>query len=322
MTWLTWRQHRGEAVTLAVLVAAIGIILVLLGVPMHALFPLGTDHCVVPPLDQTCRIGLTQLQEGYGYARPMLILFNLVPFAIGAFLGAPLLARELEAGTWQLAWTQAVPRMRWLAVKLTALATLTLLLTAAFSALATWYRQPLDLFGSARFEIDGFDVSGLTPPAYALFAFALATAAGMLLRRSLPALAAALVAFVAVRVTIAGWLRPHYRTPITLIEAIPARSRDVKVGTANLRDWILDEGISDPAGKRFHGLAATIEEHKALDAGTDPTTYLHDQGFHRWVTYQPADRFWIFQLTESGIFVGLAIILLALLMLRINRRAF
>ena len=320
MTWLTWRQHRGEALALALLVAAIGVILLVLGQPMHDLFPMGAAHCAVPPLDHACGNGLTRLQLDYGYAQPMLILLNIVPFVIGAFLGAPLLARELEAGTWQLAWTQAVPRMRWLAVKLTTLSMLTALLATVFSALATWYRRPLDLFG--RFEIDGFDVSGVVPVAYALFAFMVAAAAGVLLRRSLPALAAALVTFVAVRVTVAGWLRPHYRTPITLIEAIPAGSGAVNGGTGNLQDGILDQGISDAAGNHLNDLAASMVAHKALDAGMDPTTYLHDQGFHRWVTYQPADRFWTFQFIETGIFGGLATILLVLVIWRVKRRAF
>jgi hypothetical protein len=321
VTWLTWRQHRGEALALTLLVAAIGVILLVLGLPMHDLFPLGAAHCAVPPLDNACRSALTRLQQDYGYAQSMLILLNLVPFAIGAFLGAPLLARELEAGTWQLAWTQAVPRMRWLVVKLSALGLLTVVLTAAFSSLATWYRRPLDLrFG--RFQIDSFDVSGIVPVAYALFAFALATATGVLLRRSLPALGATLVAFVAVRVAVAGWLRPHFRTPITLIEAIPAGSGYVREGTANIQDGILDQGISDAAGNRLSDLAASIVEHKALDAGVEPTTYLHDHGFHRWVIYQPADRFWAFQFIETGIFVGLTAILLVLIIWRVKRRAF
>jgi hypothetical protein len=320
MTWMTWRQHRGEALALGTLVAAISIILLVLGLPMHDLFPLGAAHCAALPVDHACRIGLTQLQQDYGYTTPILTLLNLVPFAIGAFLGAPLLARELEAGTWQLAWTQAVPRMRWLAVKLTALGMLTLLLTAVFSTLITWYRQPLDLFG--RFEIDGFDVSGVVPLAYALFAFAVAATAGALLRRSLPALAAALVAFVVVRATVAVWLRPNYRMPINLIEAIPANSGSVKVGTDNARDWTLGEGLSDAAGKHLSNLAASILDHKARDARIDLTTYLHDQGIHRWISYHPANRFWTFQLIETGLFVGLAAILLVLVMWRVKRRAF
>lgn len=320
MTWLTWRQHRGEALALGLLVAAMGIILLLLGLPMHDLFPLGATHCAVPPLDFACRNGITHLQQDYGYAGPLLALLNLVPFAIGAFLGAPLLARELEAGTWQLAWTQAVPRMRWLAVKLTALTTLTVLLTAAFSSLVTWYRQPLDLFG--RFEISGFDVSGVVPMAYALFAFAITAAAGALLRRSLPALAAALVAFVAVRATVAVWLRPHYRTPLSLVEEVRADSGGIHAGLDNARDWTLGDGYSDAAGNHLSYVAASILDHKARDAGMDPTTYMHDQGIHQWVTYHPADRFWTFQLIETGIFVGLAAILLVLVVWRVKRRSF
>jgi hypothetical protein len=91
-----------------------------------------------------------------------------------------------------------------------------------------------------------------------------------------------------------AWLiwRQH---PVRLIEEIPAGSRDLKVGTGNLQDGILGEGVSDAAGKHLSDLAASIVEHKARDAGVDPTSYLHDLGFHRWVTYQPAERFRTFQ---------------------------
>ncbi len=320
MTWLLWRQHRAEALALALLVGAVGAVVLVLGPPMHALFPQGVAHCAVPPLDQACRAALPQLDQRFGYVVPMLILFNFIPFALGAFLGAPLLARELETGTWQLAWTQAVPRTRWLAVKLAVLGTLTVLLGAAFSALIGWYGEPLDLHG--LFEIDTFDVSGIVPAAYAVFAFAVATAAGILLRRSLPALALALVAFVAVRLTVAGWLRPRFRAPITLIESIPVGSGSVRTGTANLRDGILDEGIMDASGRHLGPLAATFVEHHAVEDRVEPTTYLHDHGFHRWVTYQPAGRYWPFQFIEAGIFVGLTAILLVLVLWRVRRRAF
>jgi hypothetical protein len=301
-------------------VAALAVTLVLLGAPMHALFPHGTARCAVLPTPYDCRLAVTQLQQGYGYATPMLILFNLVPFAIGAFLGAPLLAREWESGTWQLAWTQAVPRMRWLTTKLAALGALTVLLTGAFAVLVSWYREPLNLFG--RFEIDGFDVSGIVPPAYALFAFALGVSGGVLLRRSLPALGTALVAFVAVRVTVAGWLRPHYRVPVTTVVAIPAGSGEVSTAAANLQDGIIDQGVSGPTGHHLSDLAVSMVEHQARDAGIDPTTYLHDHGYQRWVTYQPAGRFWTFQLIEAAIFVGLAAVLLAATVWRVKRRAY
>jgi hypothetical protein len=178
----------------------------------------------------------------------------------------------------------------------------------------------LDLFG--RFGIDGFDVSGLVPVAYALFAFAVAVAAGALLRRSLPALAAALVAFVAVRITVAGWIRPHYQTPLNLVQAISPGTGGVDSPILDPRDWTLGDGFADATGNQLSPVAVTILEHKALDAGTDPSTYLHDQGIYRWASYHPAGRFWTFQLVETGVFVGLAAIVLALVIWRIRRRTF
>jgi hypothetical protein len=309
VTWLTWRQHRVETLALALLVVALGVAMAVLARPLHALFPAGAADCAVPPLDYGCRVGFAQLEKLHAYALPMLILFNFVPFVIGAFLGAPLLARELEQGTWQLAWTQAVPRLRWLAIKL-----------AAFAALVGWYREPFDLYGG--FGIDAFDVTGIVPCAYGLFAFALAAVAGALLRRSLPALGVALVVFAATRVTVAGWLRPHFRAPVALVETIPPGTGEVTTGTSDLRDGIIGQGVMDPDGRRLGDLAAAIVQHKAMDTGADPTTYLHNAGYHRWVDYQPVGRFWAFQLIESGIFVGLAALLLAVLVWRVRRRPF
>ena len=42
----------------------------------------------------------------------------VLPALIGLFWGAPLIARELEAGTHRLVWNQSITRTRWLAVKL------------------------------------------------------------------------------------------------------------------------------------------------------------------------------------------------------------
>lgn len=321
MTWLMWRQHRAEALALGVLVAVIGGVLLLLGHGMHALFPQGLTQCLTPPpLPQSCRYGLNQLQENYGYTTPLLILLNFVPAAIGGFLGAPMLARELESGTWQLAWTQSTPRMRWLAYKIVVLALLSVAFTAALSGAVGWFRQPLDLLGG--FDITGFDLTGLVPMAYGLFAFAVGATAGTLLRRSLPAVAAAFAAFVAVRIAVAGWMRPHFLAPINHVEAIIPGSGHIPDSFGTPRDMIIDSGYIDADGRHITGLAAAIEENKAGAFGADPTIYLHDHGYQQWVLYQPAGRFWTFQFIETGIFVGLSAALLALVVWRVRRRSF
>jgi hypothetical protein len=319
MTWLIWRQHRTEALALTVVVAVVAGGLLVLGTPMHDLFPRGVDRCAPPAADQACRTALAQLTRDHGYSTTLLILLNVAPFAIGGVVGAPLLARELESGTWQLAWTQAVPRVRWLTAKLAVLGTLTVVLTAALSAVIGWYRQPLDLLGG--FDITGFDLTGVAPMAYALFAFALGVAAGQTLGRSLPAMATAFVVFVGVRVTVAGWIRPRYSAPVDRALPIPPGSGEVVEGTGNSRDLVLDQGLVDASGRRIRDLAAAMVEGRAREGGGDPTVYLNEHGYRKWVLYQPIARFWTFQLIETAIYVVLAAILLAVVVRRVRRRA-
>ena len=320
MRWMMWRQHRTEILALTTFVGVIAVALFVLGRPMHALFPQGPAHCLAPLLDQGCRAALARLQQDYGYSTTVLILLNFAPYTIGAFLGAPLLARELEAGTWQLVWTQAVPRRRWLTVKVLVLGAVSILLAAALSAVIAWYRQPLDLLGG--FDITDFDLTGIAPMAYTLFAFALGAAAGAVLRRSLPAAAVAFVAFLAVRITIAGWIRPHFLTPVTRVQAFVPGSGDITDGTTSARDMMLDQGFVDANGRHITGLGAVIMEGKAREGGGDPTIYLHAHGIQRWAVYQPIERYWPFQYIEAATFVALALLLLALVFWRIRRPTF
>jgi len=321
MTWLMWRQHRAEVLALTAFVGVIAAALFVLGRPMHDLFPHGAERCLTPPLDQACRSGLVRLQQDHGYSTTLLILLNFAPFAIGGFLGAPLLARELEAGTWQLVWTQAVPRRRWLAVKVVALGGVSVLLAAGLSAVIGWYRRPLDLLGG-ELDIRGFDLTGVVPVAHTLFAFALAVAAGAVLRRSLPAAAAAFVVFTAVRFAVAGWLRPHFRAPVTRVQEFVPGSGDIPEGTSDVRDRVLEQGFVDPEGRHLTGLDAALVEARAGEGGVDPTVYLHAHGIRHWVVYQPVERYWTFQLIESLTFAVPVVLLLALVFWRIRRPAF
>ncbi|HZM81987.1 MAG TPA: hypothetical protein VFC19_40220 [Candidatus Limnocylindrales bacterium] len=322
MIWVTWRQHRTETLVLTGIVAAVGLILVVLGLPMHGLFPDGAAACANADLTtgDPCALALAKLRAKYDYTTTLSLLLNLIPFGIGAFLGAPLLAREMEAGTWQLAWTQAVPRMRWLAVKLGALAGLTVALTAAFSAIISWYRIPLDVF-EGRLGGVAYEVEGVVPVAYGLFAFALATAAGVLLRRSIGGLAVAMVVFVATRIAVAGFARPEFAKAQVLVEAIPERGPGVQIGTDNTTDWVLGQTFLDSSGHELSETTLNDLGGDAADAGVNIMTYMHSKGIQRAVTYHPGDRFWDFQLIEAGLFIGAAALLVALVVWRVRRRS-
>ena len=110
---------------------------------------------------------------------------------------------------------QSITRKRWLAVK-----TGWMLLAAAvwggvISALVTWWSGPDNALHLDAFNPGRFDIMGIVPVAYALFAMALGITAGALLRRTLPAMAVTLAGFIAVRAVIALWLRPHYMSAVT-----------------------------------------------------------------------------------------------------------
>ena len=100
------------------------------------------------------------------------------PVLVGLFVGAPLVAAEAEAGTTQFAWMQSVTRKRWLTVKIGWMLLAAAVWGGVISALVTWWEGPnnaqqLDVFDPGR-----FDIMGIVPVAYSLFAVALGIAAG------------------------------------------------------------------------------------------------------------------------------------------------
>ena len=112
MTWLAWRQARAQ--TLVAVGATVMIAIVLLATRAH--------------IASTPEEDLSTIYSSLQLLGTVLIG---VPAAIGAFWGAPLLARELELGTHRLAWTQGVTRGRWLGVKLAVLAAAAIVVTAS-----------------------------------------------------------------------------------------------------------------------------------------------------------------------------------------------
>jgi hypothetical protein len=323
MTWLIWRQHRTEVCVLGLLVGVFGITLLVLGVQAHDLFPGGPARCAgEAAAGDACAASFRRLDEGYGYVENLLAGFYLVPVVIGAFLGAPLLARELEDGTWQLAWTQAVPRMRWLAAKLAALAGVTAALTGAFTAVLTWFRQPFDAW-EGRFQYDAFDLEGLVPVVYALFAFGVATAAGAILRRSLPAFGVAFGVFLAARMSVALFARPAYATPITTAAPVPVGDSEDQAGHRHVpgfADWVIERGYADATGRRLSWTEYYDLEAAANRAGTNLNQFLHAQGVQQFRVYHPADRFWTFQLIEAALFVAVTAVLIGVVVWRVRRR--
>jgi len=145
-------------------------------------------------------------------------LVTVVPGLLGVFWGAPLIAREIESGTFPLIWTQSVTRTRWLVVKLVVVGLASMLVAGLLSLIITWWASPLDRAGAAVYGT--FGSRDLVPIGYAAFAFALGVAAGMLIRRTVPAMAVTLFVFVVVRVGATFGIRPRIIGPAHQVLAL------------------------------------------------------------------------------------------------------
>jgi hypothetical protein len=188
-----------------------------------------------------------------------------------------------------------------------------------FAALVTWWSQIFTRVDASRFNAGSFDLRGIVPVAYALFALALGVLIGTLLRRTLPAMAATLAGFIGVRVLINIFLRPHYLPAKTASMPVVLKGRGFLVGGPDLANgWILNQVTFDRSGHFAYnggGISFTpmLTSHcpgfptpPNMPSPTQLTQCVSKLGLHTVTTYQPAGRFWAFQGIESAIYVALA----------------
>jgi hypothetical protein len=316
MLWVTWRHHRTQIAACACLVAAASLLPFALGASMHTAWSAGPSGCLTVTAGSECSGVLAGFQTRFaGSLEQLLGWLNLLPPLIGAFIGAPLLAREFESGTWRLAFTQAVPRTRWLTTKIVLLATVIVTLMTVFIAVFSWYRGPLDLL-EGRFGPNSYDFEGLSLPALALLAFAIGVLAGMLLRRTLAAMAVTIGAFLVVRPPVETWLRPRLQVPLLVT------GQSAEPGSIPRTDWVLSSGLTGPGGVRLSDQAEAQAMHAAQAAGESSEYYLRTRGYGHWALLEPASRFWHVQILEDSVYAALALCCLtaAVLVLRREHR--
>jgi len=218
MAWVTWRQHRGAVGGVGAFLGALALYVWVLGRRLHHAHVAAT---ACNPASSACADLITRfnfmnhvLAGGY--------IVQVVPALVGAFVGAPLLARELETGTFRYAWTQGFGRWRWTLAKLVALALVMTAAAGALGVLLSWYYQPyfatgnqaLSLSEMSPFSSALFDLRGVTFAAWTLAAFAIGGLAGVLIRRVVPGIVATLVAYTGLALVAANLLRQHYLTPL------------------------------------------------------------------------------------------------------------
>jgi hypothetical protein len=312
MAWLTWRQNRPQLLATAGLLLLLAVTGLFTSLPIRAAYHRhALSSCLPPATRSGCEIIVNHFRSEFAARLAVTRYLTVLPVLAGLFIGAPLIAREFEYGTFRLAWTQSLSRRRWVLSR-TLLLTLAVIAAAALISLLTmWWRRPFDDIGG-RIGPGGFDIEGLVVPAYAFFALAIGVLAGMLLRRTIAAMSLAVVVFVAVRVGVEKLARPNYLPP-------HHRTVDTVAPSGGARDWILDNRLVDAVGRRISTAQEDLAITHAQHARVDPQDYLLSLGWRRAITYQPNDRFWTFQVIEMGVFVLLGMLALATTLVLVRR---
>ncbi|MGH3151145.1 MAG: ABC transporter permease [Streptosporangiaceae bacterium] len=346
MIGLSWRQFRAQAAVAFGLLAVIAVALSITGPALAHLYHTSVLPCQA---QDDCSL-VTSAFAGHDHLLQDLgTVLVVVPGLIGLFWGAPLAARELETGTYQLAWTQSVTRKRWLAVKLGVVGLASVAVAGLLSLMVTWWSSPIDRVNADPFTL--FDQRGIVPLGYAAFAFALGVCAGLVLHRTVPAMAVTVAVFVGIRLSVTNWVRPDLFAPLQLVAGLKAPGGSGALGGGlappGAADWVVSDQVINAAGRvigqdgainlgggrlgfafgpagngkvALQGVGVCPNRFPASfgaggGQGPSPAFVRATQecvsrlGLKDVLTYQPTYRYWPLQWIETGIFVGLALIL-------------
>jgi len=317
MIWLTWRQFRTQA---AVLYGGIAVLVVVLAATGPRLAGLQRAD------------GASFLYDLSGIYTGLYLFGTLavlaVPAVAGMFWGAPLVARELDAGTHRLAWT-LTSRTRWLAAKLGLVGLAAMAAAVLLSLAMTWWAGPIDaavasrdgqpgpgIFVLPRLAPEVFGGRGVVPLGYAAFAFVLGVTLGIAVRRTLPAMALLLAVFAVTQVAMATVVRPNLIAPVRATVPITAAdltfigiSGNVNVTIPQAGAWLASQHTVNAAGEP--ATPPSWLEQCAVGGPGHPDqacfARLARLGYRQEVNYQPAGRFWELQAEETAIYLGLAL---------------
>jgi hypothetical protein len=227
----------------------------------------------------------------------------VLPLLVGVFVGAPLIAQELERGTHRLMLTQSFSRTRWLTAQLAVPAAVVATTAVGCSLAAAWVRaaarQTTAQNAWGRWEDRVYPTFGIVPVASALLALAVGVLVGVLVRRTLPAMGITLVVCAGLA-ALTRLVRPHL---------LPVRTW-VGHGGYQLEGevWMLRDGVVLKDGTWL-----------PYDQCPGPNPCRTGTVFEE---YHSADQFWPMQGVESALLLACAAAAVAATYALLRRRSF
>jgi hypothetical protein len=318
LAWLAWRQHRAALLGAVLVLVCLGAALTVNGVVVRSAWTqLGLERCAGLRTGD-CRNALGLFVGRYGgWAVMVPRIAAFLPGALGMFIGAPLVAREFETGTFRFAWTQGRSRGEWITAKLLLLGLVLVGLSLGFSALAAWWAAPWLPIRGRTAPGEFYEVLGLVFAGRTLVAFTLGAALGAVLRRTLPAMVATAALWLGGVYWSALHLRPHIEAPVEL----PADS-----AAATRTDWVVSQWVQSPTGQRIDTKSSAFvdlfDQARAQgSSGGRFDAWLVQHHWTSWVALQPTSRFWHLQAVEATGYLLLGLLLGALTIWLVRRRA-
>ncbi|HZX02331.1 ABC transporter permease subunit [Kribbella sp.] len=346
MIWLTWRQFRVQFLVVATVVLAAAVVLAATGGGLLDDYHRLTDGFIKNLAYQPLHMWLYRIG---------LVLLYAVPPVIGAFWGAPLIARELESGTHRLVWGQSISRWRWLATKVGVSGLAAMAITGLLSLAVTWWSRPIDdAIGAGqnsneylpRLFPTTFAARGLAPVGYAAFAFAFGVAMGLAVRRTVVALAVTLTVVILVQVFTPALIRKHLMAPTDRYVVITSTNirgfgttgpgpdaavTQIEVTSGDDAAWKFSDRTVDKSGKVVSTLpnwtvqcappppAGSTEQPVGQPGEEACFKRLADEGYRQHIQYFGSGTFWALQWREFGFFLVLALLLTGFSFWRIRR---
>src|ERR1019366_3183963 len=233
-----------------------------------------------------------------------------LPLLFGVLLGAPLFAGEFERKTVILAFIQNISRTRWMVIRWLVIGLVVAILSVALAAVSNWWFLHVPTNGSSfgsRIQPGGFDVTGIVPAAYALFAFALGAALGMILRRTARAIFGTVVLFTAARILFEHYVRRQLAAPVfsqAQNNLNQGFSYDVSADSWNVGTGPAYRVVPGSAHPTSQAYINHIMNVCGQPFGVNWTGCLSKRGVQIGVLVQPASHFWALQWGEAGSFLA------------------
>jgi hypothetical protein len=298
------RQHKASLTACAAFAVLVASEMAVTGLILHGS---GTDVFSVGPHS------LWPLYNGTETA--LKLVLPLIPVLAGLFFGAPLVAREIETGTARFAWAQDAGRTRWLLANVVPVALVVMVIAAGLGLEYRWWLRPLAAPGAFWLE-RLFALNPLPFAGWTLLGLSLGVLLGATIRRTVPAMAATLACGLPAMYVALAWQR-RYLPPLRRAAADPTFSPRGGYGSSGLltsgsgqRPDIISSALGWPDGR----LLTAAELHH-------PAAWFRSHHIQVWLTYQPGNRFFLFQCIEFGWLVLLSALLIAATVLLIRRGA-